>query len=317
MVTRPINRRTLLGLMVSGGAALVAGPWISARGLAGESINLPKSPNDDSDSKAMTDEPITRTRMPAIFLAHGAPPLLDDASWMKELHDWAEAMPRPRSVLMLSAHWEARPATLGATRTVPLVYDFYGFPQRYYEQKYPAPGAPDLAARVRSLFADAKQPIADEPERGLDHGAYVPLVAMYPQADVPVLQMSLPTLEARDLFAFGRTLAPLRDEGVLIVGSGFLTHNLRMIDPGGRSAPPSWATDFDSWTADVLQRRDIDALLDYRQKAPGVSLALPTHEHFAPVVVAAGAAADETRPVQFPITGFWAGTFTRRSVQFG
>ncbi len=255
-------------------------------------------------------------RMPVIFLAHGSPMLLDDAAWVSELHGWAAAMPRPRSVLMLSAHWEQRPVTLGATQTVPLVYDFYGFPSEYYAVTYPAPGAPELAERVRGLLSPG-QPVANDPARGLDHGAYVPLVAMYPEADVPVLQVSLPTMDAPTLYQLGRALAPLRDEGVLIVGSGFLTHNLRTFDMSRTPQTPAWASEFDAWAADVLVRRDVDALVQYRERAPGVRQALPTHEHFVPVVVASGAAIDSSEPVTFPITGFMAGTFTRRSVQFG
>jgi len=256
------------------------------------------------------------TAMPSIFLAHGSPMLLDDAGWVGDLAAWARALPRPRAILMISAHWEARPATLGATRTVPLVYDFSGFPARFYEATYPAPGAPELAARVRALVG-ATQPVIDAPERGLDHGAWVPLVAMYPRADVPVLQLSLPTMEAAPLLALGRALAPLRREGVLVVGSGFLTHNMRAIDPRPGAAPQSWATELDHWAAEVLARRDVDALADYRRRAPGVREALPTHEHFVPVCVALGAAADGTGPVTFPITGFANGSFTRRSVQLG
>jgi 4,5-DOPA dioxygenase extradiol len=252
-------------------------------------------------------------RLPVIFLAHGYPPLLDDAAWVAELAAWARALPRPTSVLMVSAHWEARPTTLGATRTAPLVYDFYGFPDKYYRQKYPAPGAPELARRVRELVGT----VADDPERGLDHGAYVPLVAMYPGADIPVLQVSLPSMDPRELHALGQALAPLRDEGVLIVGSGFLTHNLRRMALGGGVPTPSWAAELDAWAADVLARRDVDALLDYRRRAPGVDIALPTHEHFVPVIVAMGAAGGAPNEVTFPITGFFAASLTRRSVQFG
>jgi len=255
-------------------------------------------------------------RMPAIFVAHGSPLLLDDLGWVAELKDWAQAMPRPQSVLMLSAHWEQAPVTLGATRTVPLIHDFYGFPAKYYGVTYPAPGAPGLAKRVRELLGGT-QPIAEYPERGLDHGAYVPLVAMYPDADVPVLQVSLPTMDAPTLFALGRILTPLRREGVLIVGSGFMTHNMRALDPRPNPVTPSWAAEFDAWTADVLARQDVDALLDYRTHAPGVRQALPTHEHFVPLVVATGAAVEEPGGVKFPIAGFTLGSFTRRSVQFG
>ncbi len=257
----------------------------------------------------------TAARMPAIFLAHGSPFLLDDVEWIGQLGRWARAMPRPASVLMLSAHWERKPITLGATRTVPLVYDFYGFPEHYYRVTYPAPGAPELARRVRQLLG-ATQPVA-ESDRGLDHGAYVPLIAMYPEADVPVLQVSLPTLDAPALLELGRALAPLRREGVLIVGSGFLTHNLRAMDLRPDAPTPAWAAEFDGWAADVLQRQDADALVDYLHRAPGVRQALPTQEHFVPAVAALGAAVEAPGPVRFPIAGFTYGSMTKRSVQFG
>jgi len=253
--------------------------------------------------------------MPVIFAAHGAPVLLDDAVWVGELAAWARALPRPQSILMISAHWEQRPTTLGATRAVPLVYDFFGFPEKYYQTRYPAPGAPALAARVRRLLGDSGVDCADEPERGLDHGAYVPLVAMYPAADVPVLQMSMPRLDPQELFGLGRILAPLRDEGVLIFGSGFLTHNMSY---AFRPGIPRWAREFDDWVGDALSRFDTPALIGFRERAPAARTALPTWEHYAPVLVAAGAAADETPSVSFPITGFWMdGAFTKRSVQFG
>src|SRR5512133_3896386 len=193
----------------------------------------------------------SRTRMPTLFAAHGAPMLLDDAVWVGELAAWARALPKPKSILMVSAHWEHRPIALGATRPVPLVYDFYGFPEKYYRTRYAAPGAPALADRVRELLRQRDIPFRDEPERGLDHGAYVPLVAMYPAADVPVLQVSLPTLEPGPLFRLGQALAPLRDEGVLVVGSGFLTYNLRAARFGPPEPPPAWAADFDAWSAEV------------------------------------------------------------------
>lgn len=255
------------------------------------------------------------TRMPVIFLAHGAPVLLEDEGWMRELLQWARQLPAPRAILMVSAHWEQKPLALAATRTVPLYYDFFGFPSRFYETEYPAPGAPELAQRVRQLLEQQKIGWRDEPERGLDHGAYVPLVAMYPAADIPVLQISMPALDPNELFATGRALAPLRDEGVLVMGSGFLTHNMRhAFQPG----IPAWATEFDAWAAEALEHFDVEALMQFRERAPATRQVLPTWEHYAPVLVAAGAAADDPGPRSFPITGWWMDTpFTRRSVQFG
>lgn len=257
----------------------------------------------------------TTNRLPVIFAAHGAPILLDDPTWMAELAAWAGAMPVPQAILMVSAHWEKHPTTLGATRTVPLLHDFSGFPERFYRSQYAAPGAPDLATRVRALLAQTSIPVADDPERGLDHGAYIPLLAMYPRAQIPVLQLSMPALDPRVLFDLGKGLAPLREEGVLVFGSGFLTHNMRY---AFRPGVPTWAQEFDAWVADALARFDVDALQDFRQRAPAADVALPTWEHYAPVIVAAGAASSAPATTTFPITGWWMdGAFTKRSVRFG
>lgn len=253
--------------------------------------------------------------MPVIFAAHGAPILLDDGLWMGELAAWADDLPRPRAVLMVSAHWEARPVAIGATSVVPLVYDFYGFPARYYQTQYPSPGAPELAQRVRALLDARGVSWQDEPNRGLDHGAYVPLVAMYPNADVPVLQISLPQLDAHELVAMGQALAPLRDEGVLIFGSGFLTHNMAFAFKPG---VPTWAREFDAWAHEALARFDVESLMNWQARAPNAHVALPTWEHYAPVLVAAGAAEAGEHHAMFPITGYWMdGAFIKRSVQFG
>ena len=253
------------------------------------------------------------TRMPVLFVAHGSPLLLDDAAWVDELRAWALAIPRPDSILMISAHWERAPVTIGATKPVPLIRDFSGFPEKHYRVPYPCPGAPTLADRVRTILGPTR--VDAEPERGLDHGAYVPLVAMYPDADVPVLQISLPTLEPAPLVELGRKLAPLRDEGTLIVGSGFLTHNLRAIDWSG-GPPPEWAVAFDAWAAAAISKHDTKELSMYRARGPGVRESLPTSEHFAPIFVVMGAS-DASEPVRFPITGFDLGSMTRRSVQVG
>ncbi|SEG85846.1 Aromatic ring-opening dioxygenase, catalytic subunit, LigB family [Thermomonospora echinospora] len=258
------------------------------------------------------------TRMPALYLSHGAPPLADDAVWTRQLADWAAGLPRPRAILVVSAHWEAAPLTLGATEPVPLVYDFWGFPRHYYEVRYDAPGAPQLAEDVRKLLAAAGRPVHQDPARGLDHGAYVPLVEMYPEADVPVLQVSMPTLDPVELFELGRRLAPLRDQGVLILGSGFTTHNLREFDPsrGSDAPPPSWSAEFDEWADRAVADRDVDALLDFRHKAPAARIAHPRTEHFAPLFVTLGADADRPGESRAVIDGYWYG-LAKRSFQLG
>ncbi|MGW1200433.1 dioxygenase family protein [Streptomyces sp. NPDC002536] len=257
----------------------------------------------------------TSGRMPALYLSHGAPPLADDALWTRQLADWSAGLPRPTAILMISAHWEEAPLALGATTTVPLVYDFWGFPERYYRVQYAAPGAPALADRIRRTLRGAGTPVQDLPDRGLDHGAYVPLVEMYPDADIPVLQLSMPTLDPQRLLQLGRRLAPLRDEGVLIVGSGFFTHNLAALRHAG-PLPPAWSAEFDAWGREALEAQDVDALLDFAHAAPGAGLAHPRTEHFAPLFVTLGAAEGELGSGRSVIDGFWGG-LAKRSVQFG
>lgn len=257
----------------------------------------------------------TGSRFPVVYLGHGAPTLVDDELWVSQLAVWSATLPRPKSILVVSAHWESAPVTLGATRSVPLTYDFYGFPQRFYETRYDSPGAPQLAAQVRALMPDGET-VAEESERGLDHGAYVPLLAMYPEADIPVLQMSMPDLDPRHLFELGRRLAPLRDEGVMVMGSGFLTHGLPWIHEymAGKPGAPAWSIEFDQWAAEALQRGDLDALFDFRSLAPGMPYAHPTVEHFAPLFVTLGAASVADGKPDFTIDGFFYG-LAKRSFQ--
>jgi 4,5-DOPA dioxygenase extradiol len=253
--------------------------------------------------------------MPALYLGHGAPPLVDDELWTSQLAAWAKDLPKPKSILMVSAHWESAPLTLAATvDAAPLTYDFWGFPQRYYRMTYPSPGAPELAARVKALMPDT-EPVSEQPDRGLDHGAYVPLMVMYPQADVPVLQMSMPSLDPQRLFDLGRRLRSLREEGVLIVGSGFLTHGLPFLTDFRPDAPaPGWSREFDTWAAEALARGDVDELMAFRSRAPGMPYAHPTVEHFAPLFVTLGAASDPEDSPETEIEGFFLG-LAKRSFQ--
>ena len=265
----------------------------------------------------MTEDLADGGRMPALYLSHGAPPLADDARWCAELAAWSAQLPRPDAILVVSAHWEEAPLTIGATSTVALTYDFWGFPQHYYDVTYPAPGAPELAARIRALARQAGHEPRDDPQRGLDHGAYVPLVQMYPEADVPVLQISMPTLDPPELLELGRLLAPLRTEGVLVVGSGFTTHNLRVMDTTrpADQRPPSWSVEFDDWVQRTTAARDVDALLDFERTAPAARLAHPRTEHFAPLFVALGASIDDLTGDRSMVDGYWYG-LSKRSWQF-
>ena len=230
--------------------------------------------------------------LPSIFLSHGAPPLFDDAGWMDELLAWSTSMPKPTGIVIVSAHWETAPITITApTPATGLVYDFGGFDPRYFSMQYATPDATALGARV-SAELSALGPVVDRP-RGLDHGAWVPLKVMYPGADVPVVQLSLPTDRADVLFAMGQRLATLREEGVLVIGSGFMTHGLPFITPAMvEGKVPGWSRDFDAWAWEAIVAGDVDTLASFRQTAPGMPYSHPSVEHFTPLFVTLGAATD-------------------------
>ncbi len=264
-------------------------------------------PDDASDPSAP---------LPALYLGHGAPPLLDDPVWMgralrlvgraaapvvdphrqRPLADGADGHRRDDD----RARWST---TSTASRSATTRYE------------YRSPGAPELAASVKSLMP-ANEPVLDRPTRGLDHGAWVPLLAMYPDADIPVLQLSMPDLDPEHLFEVGRRLAPLRDEGVLIVGSGFMTHGLPFIGEyfAGKPGAPQWSIEFDRWAAEALARGDLDTLFAFREKAPGMPFAHPTVEHFAPLFVTLGAAVKPDDAPKTAIDGFFIG-LSKRSIE--
>jgi 4,5-DOPA dioxygenase extradiol len=250
---------------------------------------------------------------PALYIGHGAPPLLDDPLWSSQLSAWGDELTRPTAILVVSAHWESAPLTLGSTSGVtPLIYDFGGFAPRFYNLQYRAPGAPDLAARIKALM---NEPVAEQPGRGLDHGAYIPLLKMFPKADIPVLQMSIPTQDPEKLFAIGKKLAPLREEGVLIIGSGFMTHGLPFLrDFSIDATPPGWSVEFDLWAQEVLSRGAVDELMNYKSLAPGMPYAHPTVEHFAPIFITLGAATQADAAPETTIEGYWMG-LSKRSFQ--
>jgi 4,5-DOPA dioxygenase extradiol len=251
--------------------------------------------------------------MPALYIGHGAPPLLDDPTWSGELAGWARSLPRPRAILIVSAHWESAPVSLSASNA-PLVYDFGGFDPKYYKLTYETPDATALAQRIAKLMP-ANEPVHQHASRGLDHGAWVPLRIMYPEADIPVLQMSLPTHDPVRLLALGERLKPLRDEGVLIIGSGFLTHGLPFLTDWRLDAEaPGWSKDFDAWAGEALARGDVDELANFKTRAPGMPYAHPTVEHYTPLFVTLGAATTPDEPGVQTIDGFWLG-LSKRSLQ--
>ncbi|WP_035856699.1 class III extradiol ring-cleavage dioxygenase [Cryptosporangium arvum] len=253
--------------------------------------------------------------LPSLYLSHGAPPLFEDATWMDQLFAWARSLPKPKAILIVSAHWEMAPLSVSSTEanTTP-VYDFGGFDPRYYRMRYDTPDSTDLASQLLAVLPDTET-VYEHRERGLDHGAWVPLKVMYPDADVPVLQMSIPTHDPARLLALGTRLRPLREQGVLVIGSGFMTHGLQFLrDYSLDAKAPGWSAEFDAWAADALARGDVDELAAFRDRAPGMPYAHPTVEHFTPLFVALGAAANPEAPVTTTVDGFFLG-LAKRSFQ--
>lgn len=234
-------------------------------------------------------------RLPSLFLSHGAPTLpIDPSLPSAEFGVLGAQLPRPESVLMLSAHWGMAQPVASTSPAPETIHDFYGFPRQLYEIQYPAPGAPDVARRAAVLLND-NGILADTQPHGLDHGAWVPMLLMFPHADVPVAQLSIqPHMDPAHHFRVGRALRSLRNDGVMVIGSGQITHNLRAADFSARpeDADPRVA-EFTGWFEEKLAAHDIDALLDYRRQAPHAVLMHPTDEHLLPVFAALGAADDD------------------------
>jgi 4,5-DOPA dioxygenase extradiol len=239
-------------------------------------------------------------RLPALFVPHGAPTFaLDPGEAGAALADFAREIVRPKAVLVISAHWDTELPTFSAACRPQTIHDFYGFPQQLYAIRYPVCGAVAWAMEARTLLEEAGFAVALDPQRGLDHGAWVPLRMMYPDASVPVVAMSVQSrLGPRHHYRLGRALAPLRDAGVLIVASGNLTHNLGHIGAGRPGSPVSldYVPAFQQWWREKIEAGDIESLLDYRTKAPGAVEAHPTEEHLLPFFVALGAGGDRFAP---------------------
>lgn len=234
------------------------------------------------------------TRLPVLFISHGSPMLaLNDSPARQFLHGLGHSLPRPRAILVVSAHWltVGDPAVSLAAHPETL-HDFGKFPAELFAMEYLAPGAPALAEKVARRLESAGYSVRRSPDRGLDHGAWVPLCLMYPDADIPVMQLSL--LENATPAAhveLGEALSALRDENILVIGSGALTHNLAEFRGQDIQAPvPAWVSEFGSWMHEMLEANHRDALLSYRNQAPHAARNHPTEEHLMPLFVAMGAA---------------------------
>jgi len=239
------------------------------------------------------------SRLPTLFVSHGSPMHALAAGLAGETWRRLGAeLPRPRAILIVSAHWEtSRPMLTGVPRPE-TIHDFSGFPELLYQIRYPVPGAPELARRAQALLVAAGLEATLDDTRGLDHGAWTPLLHMYPDADVPVVQLSVQSgLGGAHHLALGAALAPLTDEDILVIGSGHMTHNLReWMGAPAREQPVAYVLEFRDWVDDCLRAGDLAALSDYRRRAPHAARAHPTEEHFLPLFVALGAAGSALRP---------------------
>ena len=232
------------------------------------------------------------TTMPTLFISHGAPTLASDASEAHRfLREYGKSLGKPQAIVVLSAHFLAPVATVTSGEKPQTIHDFGGFPAPLYEIVYPAPGDPALAETVTEMLAAGGLPAHADPERGFDHGAWVPLMLMYPDADVPVVQLSIdPSQPPEYHYQLGELLRPLREQGVLIIGSGGATHNLRAFFHAQDGDPaPDWVSAFADWLTDAVLNDRRDDLIHYRERAPHASRNHPTEEHYLPLLSAIGA----------------------------
>ncbi len=256
--------------------------------------------------------------MPTLFVSHGAPTFaLEPGLLGPRLATLGRAMPRPRAVLVVSPHWMTRNVQVTRAATLDTIHDFGGFDKELYELRYLAPGAPEVADQTIGLLSGSNWPAKGNDQRGIDHGVWVPLRHLYPQADVPVIQVSMPSgLDARTSYSFGQALAPLRAHGVLIVGSGSLTHNLYEFRGTAHAGEAEYAREFAAWSRQTVMERDHERLLRTMEIAPHARRAHPTTEHLLPLMLAAGAAG-ATAPVTVIEGGISHGVLAMDSYAFG
>jgi 4,5-DOPA dioxygenase extradiol len=259
--------------------------------------------------------PIEIMTAPAIFVSHGSPMVaLERGPFQDALAEFGRKV-RPQAIVAISAHWDSSTSVLiNTAERYETTHDFGGFPRALYELEYSPPGSPELAQRTSGLLSAAGWKSEMISSRGLDHGVWIPLRLMYPEADIPVVQVSVPLdLTPQQLYDVGKTLKPLRSENTMIFGSGGIVHNLRMFRGGPIDQPVEpWVKEFDDWFKDKLAQNQIADLLRYRELAPHAELAVPTFEHFAPVFIVLGAASG-SKKVECIFEGFQYGALSMRS----
>jgi 4,5-DOPA dioxygenase extradiol len=248
---------------------------------------------------------------PVLFVSHGSPMIgIESDGFTMALENLGKKIPPPHAIVIVSAHWESDDLIfVTASKKPSLIYDFGGFPDALYQLTYPCPGDPVLAAEIVSLLNAADLPSALEPNRGLDHGVWIPLRRLFPKADIPVVQISLPMpRQPIDVFKMGQTLVPLRSRGILLVGSGGIVHNLRRLHFGDKTAAvDSWAGDFNSWVKEKIQNRNNEALFSYKNQSQA-TLAVPESEHFDPIFFVLGAA--DKAPINWVFDEFHYGNLS-------
>lgn len=265
----------------------------------------------------MTDGRASAKRMPVLFVGHGNPMnALERNDYTRGWERMAAALPRPRAILSVSAHWYVPGGRVTSEERPRTIHDFGGFPRQLYEVRYPAPGLPDLARRVRDLLAPT--PVALDERWGLDHGTWSVLVHVFPEADIPVVQLGIDeTLSAQEHFDLARRLRPLRDEGVLVLGSGDVVHNLHTYAWGQHPVEPyDWAVRFESRIRESLDSGDLDSIVAYEQMGRDAALAAPTPDHFLPLVYVI-AQAEKGEPVTYPVEGFDGGSVSMLTIRIG
>jgi len=257
-------------------------------------------------------------RLPSLFVSHGSPMFaVEPAQAGPLLRQLGRDLPRPRAVLVLSPHWITRGVRVATTRSPETIHDFGGFPAELFSIQYPAPGAPDVAARALELLRAGGWDAEADERHGLDHGAWVPVRHLYPDADVPVLQVSMPhTLTPASAVRLGRTLAPLAAEGVLLIGSGSITHNLYEFRQQLDAAAADYAVEFIGWARSAVTRHDVDAVVNYLERSPHAQRAHPTPDHYLPLPFALGAARVDA-PVQVLDGGMTYGVLAMHAYLFG